>query len=62
MFFLSNFVPLLCQTQSTNSFLLSTHPELVDVSFWKQAQQNIKKGHVSHIYPYPTAQRFIHHW
>ena len=43
-------------------FLLSTHPELVDVSFWKQAQQNIKKGHVSHIYPYPTAQRFIHHW
>ena len=43
-------------------FLLSTHPELVDVSFWKQAQQNIKNGHVSHIYPYPTAQRFIHHW
>ena len=43
-------------------FLLSTHPELIDVSFWKQAQQNIKNGQVSHIYPYPTAQRFIHHW
>ncbi|MGY8877513.1 MAG: isocitrate dehydrogenase kinase/phosphatase-domain containing protein, partial [Pseudoalteromonas sp.] len=41
---------------------LSTHPELIDVSFWKQAQQNIKNGQVSHIYPYPTAQRFIHHW
>ena len=43
-------------------FLMSTHPELIDVNFWKQAQQNIKNGQVSHIYPYPTAQRFIHHW
>jgi isocitrate dehydrogenase kinase/phosphatase len=43
-------------------FLTSTHPELLDVSFWKQAQQNIKNGKVSHIYPYPTAQRFIHYW
>ena len=39
-----------------------THPELLDVAFWQQAQRNIKAGVVSHIYPYPAAQRFIHQW
>ncbi|WP_404339860.1 bifunctional isocitrate dehydrogenase kinase/phosphatase [Pseudoalteromonas mariniglutinosa] len=43
-------------------YLLSTHPELEDVNYWRQAQENIKRGIVSHIYPYPAAQRFIHHW
>ncbi|MDP2634790.1 MULTISPECIES: bifunctional isocitrate dehydrogenase kinase/phosphatase [unclassified Pseudoalteromonas] len=38
------------------------HPELLDVNFWQQAQKNIKDGVVSHIYPYPSTQRFIKHW
>lgn len=38
------------------------HPELLDVGYWQQAQKNIKNGVVSHIYPYPEKQRFIHSW
>ncbi len=43
-------------------YLLSTHPELEDPEYWQQAQKNIKQGKVSHIYPYPAGQRFIHYW
>ena len=43
-------------------YLLSTHPELEDPAYWRQAQYNYKQGVVSHIYPYPAAQRFIHYW
>lgn len=42
--------------------LINTHPELINPDYWKNAQQNIKNGCISHIYPYPLAQRFIHHW
>ncbi|MEM5550530.1 bifunctional isocitrate dehydrogenase kinase/phosphatase [Pseudoalteromonas neustonica] len=41
---------------------MQTHPELLDVEFWQQAQKNVKNGLVSHIYPYPSSQRFIHSW
>jgi isocitrate dehydrogenase kinase/phosphatase len=56
----------LCTFVSANpvykKYLLSTHPELEDPAYWRQAQYNYKQGVVSHIYPYPAAQRFIHYW
>ena len=38
--------------------LESQHPELLDVNYWKSAQQKIRNGEFSNIYPYPNKQRF----
>lgn len=47
---------------SYKAIFTQTHPELLTVKYWQQAQKNIKNGVVSHIYPYPDRQRFIHDW
>jgi isocitrate dehydrogenase kinase/phosphatase len=42
--------------------LLNSHPELIEVEFYKKAQTNIRNKHKSHISPYPDTQRFMHNW
>lgn len=42
--------------------LFSRHPELLDASYWRQKQQNIRHGVVEDIFPYPDAIRFYHYY
>ncbi|MCO4322113.1 bifunctional isocitrate dehydrogenase kinase/phosphatase [Aliidiomarina quisquiliarum] len=34
------------------------HPELIDATFWQEQQQQIKKGMLADIFPYPQSIRF----
>ena len=50
-------------TNDTVRNLLKTiHPELLDVQYWKQAQQNIKAKKIANICPYPKHLRFKNDW
>jgi isocitrate dehydrogenase kinase/phosphatase len=37
---------------------LKCHADLLDVEFWQQAQQEIRRGEVRDFYPYPESVRF----
>jgi isocitrate dehydrogenase kinase/phosphatase len=37
---------------------LKHHADLLDVDFWQQAQQEIRRGEVKDFYPYPESVRF----
>ncbi|REL36642.1 bifunctional isocitrate dehydrogenase kinase/phosphatase [Thalassotalea euphylliae] len=39
---------------------LQHHPELLDASYWQQAQQNVAAGIVEDVFPYPDEVRFYH--
>ncbi|NMP31976.1 bifunctional isocitrate dehydrogenase kinase/phosphatase [Thalassotalea sp. M1531] len=36
------------------------HPELLEASYWQQAQQNVANGIVEDVFPYPDDIRFYH--
>lgn len=42
------------------SFFEQTHPELLTVEYWQNAQADIINKVSKHIYPYPPEQRFNH--
>jgi len=37
---------------------LKYHPELLEASYWQQAQQNVAKGIIEDVFPYPNEMRF----
>jgi isocitrate dehydrogenase kinase/phosphatase len=37
---------------------LKYHADLLEVDFWQQAQQAIRRGEVQDFYPYPESVRF----
>ena len=39
---------------------LQHHPELLEASYWQQAQQNVAAGIVEDVFPYPDEVRFYH--
>ncbi|REL28120.1 bifunctional isocitrate dehydrogenase kinase/phosphatase [Thalassotalea euphylliae] len=39
---------------------LQHHPELLEASYWQQAQQNVAAGIVEDVFPYPDDVRFYH--
>ncbi|WP_448212737.1 bifunctional isocitrate dehydrogenase kinase/phosphatase [Colwellia sp. MEBiC06753] len=42
-----------------NAFL-KHHAELLEASYWQQAQQNVAKGIIEDVFPYPDDIRFYH--
>jgi isocitrate dehydrogenase kinase/phosphatase len=42
------------------SYFEQTHPELLTVEYWQNAQADIINKVSKHIYPYPPEQRFNH--
>src|SRR5690606_23593796 len=39
--------------------LLKYHPELIDAEFWRQQQDNLARGVITDVFPYPDAVRFM---
>lgn len=39
---------------------LQHHPELLEASYWQQAQKNVAAGIVEDVFPYPDEVRFYH--
>lgn len=39
--------------------LLKHHPELIDAEFWRQQQDNLARGVITDVFPYPDAVRFM---
>ncbi|MGI5308642.1 bifunctional isocitrate dehydrogenase kinase/phosphatase [Rheinheimera sp. WS51] len=45
-----------------SQLLFSKHPELLEASYWKSKQANIRQGKIEDIYPYPDNMRFYHQY
>ena len=46
--------------QKYRNAFLKFHPELLEASYWQQAQKNVAQGVIEDVYPYPTAMQFRH--
>ncbi|HRF72347.1 MAG TPA: bifunctional isocitrate dehydrogenase kinase/phosphatase [Accumulibacter sp.] len=56
--FPEEFASFLLGSPKVRSAFLKYHRDLLSVSFWKKAQENIRAGHVEDFFPYPEDLRF----
>lgn len=49
----------LANTKYRNAFLIH-HAELLEASYWQQAQKNVADGIIEDVFPYPSSSRFNH--
>lgn len=56
--FPEEFATFLLGTPQIRAAFLKHHADLLDVTFWQQAQQEIRAGAIRDFFPYPEALRF----
>jgi isocitrate dehydrogenase kinase/phosphatase len=56
--FPEEFASFLLTSPKIRAAFMKHHADLLDVDFWKQAQEEIRQGNIRDFFPYPEALRF----
>ena len=56
--FPEEFASFLLTSPKIRQSFMKHHADLLDVSFWQEAQQSIRRGEVRDFFPYPESFRF----
>lgn len=56
--FPEEFATFLLKNAKVRQFFMSKHRELLTAGYWNKLKQQIIKGHVEYVFPYPNSMRF----
>jgi len=59
--FPEEFPTFLATEPRQRALLMELHPELFDYRYWKQRQEEVKRGVYGDVFPYPRRLRFLRH-